>query len=80
MCHDFTTAGLLSTIGLPSLECCGHKSLIAAGAPAQSYLLDKLRGEPLCDGVRMPVDKPPLSDDDIQAISDWICEGAPSSP
>ncbi|HEY3256160.1 MAG TPA: hypothetical protein VGJ91_19510, partial [Polyangiaceae bacterium] len=67
MCHDFTTAGLLATIGLPSLECCGQKSLIVAGAPGQSYLLDKLRGEHLCGGVRMPMDKPPLSDGDIQA-------------
>lgn len=80
VCHDFTSAGLLATIGLPSSECCERRSLITPGDPEQSYLLDKLRGAPLCDGVRMPIDKPPLSDGEIQAISDWICEGAPSSP
>ena len=80
VCHNFTSTTLLATIGQPALECCAERSLIAAGDPEHSYLLDKLRGVNLCDGVRMPFEKPPLSDADIQAISDWICEGAPSTP
>ena len=78
ICHSFDARGLHSLIGLASLECCSEASLIVPGFPERSYLLDKLRGAPLCSGVRMPIDKPPLGDDQIQAISDWICEGAPT--
>src|SRR5450432_1144054 len=78
VCHNFTTGNLAAGIGAPALECCAGTTLIAPGNPEQSYLLDKLRGQRLCAGVQMPVDKPPLSDAEIQAISDWICEGAPT--
>jgi len=76
ICHTFDARGLRSVIGLASLECCGEASLIVPGFPDQSYLLDKLRGAPLCSGARMPLDKPPLGENEIQAISDWICDGA----
>jgi hypothetical protein len=78
VCHDFTASGLRASIGVASLECCTETPLIAPGFPERSYLLDKVRGAPLCSGLRMPIDKPPLGDDEIQAISDRICEGAPT--
>ena len=78
VCHEFTASGLKASIGVAALECCTETPLIAPGFPERSYLLDKVRGTPLCGGLRMPIDKPPLGDDEIQAISDWICEGAPT--
>jgi hypothetical protein len=78
ICHEFTAAGLKASIGVAAYECCTETPLIAPGFPEASYLLDKVRGTKLCGGVRMPVDKPPLGDADIQTISDWICEGAPT--
>ena len=62
--------------GYPSLGCCGRKVWIAPGDPERSYVLDKLRGQILCGGARMPLGKPPLDDGELSAISDWICEGA----
>jgi hypothetical protein len=78
VCHDFSPPGLRATFGATSNECCTKTPLIAPGDPSGSYLLDKLRGEPLCSGDRMPLDKAPFSDAQIQAMSDWICEGAPT--
>jgi len=78
VCHEFSASGLKASIGVAALECCANTPLIAPGFPDLSYLLDKVRGTPLCSGVRMPVDRPPLGDSEIQAISDWICVGAPT--
>ena len=80
LCHSFTAQLLATEVGLPAAECCGRRPFIAAGAPERSYLLDKLRGQSLCAGARMPLDQPPLSDAQIQTISDWICEGARTAP
>lgn len=78
ICHEFTPSGLKASIGAQAAECCTETALIAAGFPERSYLLAKVRGTMLCGGGRMPLDKEPLGDADIQAISDWICEGAPT--
>jgi hypothetical protein len=78
VCHEFSARGLRSIIGAQASECCTVAPLIAPGFPERSYLLDKLRGAPLCGGVRMPLDQPAWGTADIQAISDWICEGAPT--
>jgi len=78
ICHGFTPSNLKALIGAPAAECCTETALIAPGFPEQSYLLAKVRGTMLCAGARMPLDKQPLGDADIQAISDWICEGAPT--
>jgi hypothetical protein len=78
ICHEFTPSGLMASIGAQAVECCTETALIAPGFPERSYLLAKVRGTMLCGGVRMPLDKQPLGDADIQAISDWICEGAPT--
>jgi hypothetical protein len=80
ICHSFTAHQLAAEVGLAAAECCPKRLFIAPGAPQRSYLLDKLRGEALCAGARMPLDQPPLSEPEIQAISDWICEGAQTGP
>ena len=55
------------------------KVLVSPGHPEESFLLNKLRGELGPDeGDRMPLGNPPLSEAQIQAISDWIAAGAPN--
>jgi mono/diheme cytochrome c family protein len=45
--------------------------------PELSYLINKLTGNGMASGSRMPYDGPPyLSDQQIQTISDWITNGA----
>jgi hypothetical protein len=46
------------------------------GSPATSYLIDKLLGTNLCNGVRMPRNANPLPTDEITTIQNWICQGA----
>lgn len=51
-------------------------SMITPGRGEASLLIKKLRGT-ASDGQRMPMNRPPLSDDSITLISKWIDEGAP---
>ena len=79
VCHGgaFLQASQLQTlIGAPAAECCGTRALIAPGHPEQSYVLDKVRGDRLCSGARMPLGGPYLSPEQVQILSDWICGGA----
>jgi hypothetical protein len=77
LCHSAPTWSTL--VGQPSHECCSGRSLVAPGRPSDSYLVDKLRGQNLCGGVRMPAGDPALPASDIDVIVSWICEGAPAS-
>lgn len=45
-----------------------------AGQPATSLLVQKLKG--IGDGQRMPLNRPPLSDDQIRMVERWISAGA----
>lgn len=80
VCHSFSAGGIARQIGLPSLECCNERLLIEPGHPERSYVLQKLRGTELCGGARMPLDHPPFNESDLQTVSDWICQGAPTTP
>ena len=57
----------------------GHTSgatIVIAGEPDQSALIQKLRGT-YPYGVRMPYSGPPyLTDAEIQLFADWIAQGA----
>jgi len=54
------------------------KNLVVPGAPATSFLMDKLLGALAPgEGEPMPLDRQPLADKDIQAIRKWILAGAP---
>jgi hypothetical protein len=75
-CHAVWTYD--SLVGKIATECCDGRMLVAPGDPDHSYLLDKLRGHGMCRGSRMPAGGVPLAPDQIQTISDWICEGAPN--
>ncbi len=52
-----------------------HQPSVIHGNPDASLLVEKLRGTHRI-GVRMPIDAPPLPDDQIQIIADWIRTGA----
>ncbi len=40
--------------------------------PEKSYLLMKIKGEETIVGRQMPINAPPLNEEDIQTIEDWI--------
>lgn len=67
--------GHAKLVGVVSNQC-GTKPRVDPGNPGNSYLLDKLSGVALCDGLQMPLNTAPLQPADIQLISDWICQGA----
>ncbi len=60
-----------SAIGVASLEDPEIK-IVAPGAPEKSYLLMKVRGEPGIMGKRMPLNRDPLSEDQIRELEEWI--------
>lgn len=90
-CHNGSTTDLpgaqdlrpgmsrASIVGVDSVECAsmGGRKRIAPGDPANSYLLDKVKGIDLCAGTQMPPSGSPLSTDQIAAIEAWIAAGAP---
>jgi hypothetical protein len=49
---------------------------VEPGFPERSYLVAKLRGGPNITGGRMPLGRPPLGEERIQAIEEWIRRGA----
>jgi hypothetical protein len=55
---------------------------VKAGAPDESYLLMKLQGTHVKQGgkgARMPFGGPPLDDETIAKVRDWIAAGAPDN-
>ena len=52
--------------------------LISPGAPEQSYLVKKIRGDEDISGGQMPLNGPPyLDESQIQLVIDWVNDGAP---
>ncbi len=52
-----------------------HAPNVVHGNPDASVLIQKLKGTQRV-GVRMPIDAPPLSDEQIQMVADWVKTGA----
>jgi len=50
---------------------------VSPGDPDNSYLIQKLEGTAAV-GLQMPRNQPPLSIDTINAIRQWIADGAPN--
>jgi hypothetical protein len=46
------------------------------GNPDNSYLVQKIEGAPNIVGAQMPLNQPPLSTEQIDAIRQWILNGA----
>jgi hypothetical protein len=63
-------------VGVDSEQCSGKK-LVDPGRPSTSYLVNKLLGQGMCSGTAMPKAYMRLPQADIDAISAWICAGAP---
>lgn len=65
-------------VGIPSME---RPDLmlfrVDPGNPDESYLVWKIEGRPEIEGGRMPLDQAPLFDEQIDAIRQWILDGAP---
>jgi hypothetical protein len=80
VCHDFGDGRVKSQIAIPAVQCCNEIQVIEPGHPERSYLLDKLLGRNLCGGSQMPLGRPAYRAEDIQTISDWICQGAQTAP
>jgi hypothetical protein len=77
VCHDFSeSSNVRAFIAAPADECCNRRELIAPGHPERSYLVDKLRGQRLCYGARMPLNRASLTDVQLSLIQSWICQGA----
>lgn len=85
-CHDAfgRSAGLIlsadqswaNIVNQPSTEAPGLDR-VEPGDPDQSYLYRKVLGVGIT-GERMPAFSPPLSEESIRLIRDWIRRGAPN--
>jgi hypothetical protein len=74
---DLTAGRSWSTlVGKPAVV--NHaRTLVVPGDPEASFLIAKLRGHLTeDDGDPMPLRNPPLPEEAIQAIEQWILEGA----
>ena len=66
-------------VGVPSSE---QPSLlrVKAGDPDNSYMVHKIEGLPGITGGQMPLGETPLPQTTIDAIRQWITNGAPNAP
>jgi len=62
---------LKALLNIPSQEIPSLK-LVDKENPEKSYLLMKIKGDKAIVGRRMPLDSPPLREDEIRIIEDWI--------
>jgi len=58
---------------------CSARPLVKPGAPAGSYIVDKLLGTNLCSGSQMPKAGSSIPSAQIDTIRNWICQGAPNN-
>ena len=65
-----------NTVGVASVEVPSLQR-ITPGDPTNSYLYRKITGAGIT-GDRMPLQQPPLSEDKIALVRDWIRRGAPN--
>jgi len=63
-------------VGVPAPECPDSRPYVVPGDPDHSYLYNKITGRDLCSGVRMPKDRSPLTDSELEVIASWIRAGA----
>lgn len=49
---------------------------VSPGNPDESYIVLKIEGDTSIVGGQMPLNRPPLSPDDIEDLRDWISTGA----
>lgn len=66
-------------VGVPSNEQPGLLR-VKPGDPDNSYMVRKIEGAPGIDGGQMPLGETPLPQGTIDAIRQWITNGAPNAP
>ncbi len=52
---------------------------IDPGNPDNSYLIQKVMGDPDIVGARMPLGRAPLTPDQIALLREWVTDGAPNN-
>lgn len=65
-------------VNVTSSQCGGGRKLVVPGSPSSSYLLQKLLDTDVCTGTQMPKAGQSLPSSQLDAISSWICSGAPN--
>jgi hypothetical protein len=63
-----------SLVGITASQCA--RPLVTAGSLDDSYLVNKLTGNDMCRGSLMPKADQRLSEQDLDTIFRWICNGA----
>ncbi len=87
-CHASTApqAGLVlasgssyaAIVNVNANQCGGTRKRVLPGDPDNSYIIDKLLGVDLCNGVKMPASGS-VTSTDVDTIAAWICAGAPNN-
>ena len=73
---DLSTSSMpRSTIAVRSHQL-ADTFLVNPGRPDASYLVEKISSDSPSRGERMPQDMPPLSDEEIETIRNWVLGGA----
>jgi hypothetical protein len=55
---------------------CTNRKLVLPGDPANSYMMQKMLGVSICSGTQMPKAGASIPSNQLQAIANWICQGA----
>jgi hypothetical protein len=66
-------------VGVPSVEEPGLLR-VHPGNPDESYMVEKIEGAPGIEGGQMPLGETPLPQATIDAVRQWITNGAPNVP
>src|SRR4030042_1900154 len=70
--HNFELDKFVAAVvNVPSLEVPDLK-IVDTATPEKSYLLAKIKGEPGIVGKRMPANRDPLTEEQIQQIEEWL--------
>jgi mono/diheme cytochrome c family protein len=77
-CHGDTGADGVDLRSYESIMRGGeHGAIVVAGNPDESILIHSLRGQH--GAKQMPLNQPPLSEEEIASVEEWIRAGAPDA-
>lgn len=65
-------------VGVAAQQCNDGRKRVLPGQPSESYLMDKMMDVDLCGGTQMPK-LAMLPANELEAITNWICQGAPNN-
>ena len=65
-------------VNVTAAQCNDGRKRVLPGDPGASYVLDKMTNVDICFGTQMPKLGTVMSGE-IQAMTDWICQGAPNN-